>query len=167
MKVGRKSLLFGVHNIIWHPITVYVAWVKLYKEYPTWREAFCILIHDWGYWKCNDMDGKDGQEHPYAAACILRRLGWEDKYIKLCMFHSRTFANNHMAKPSKLCWADKLSMCYDPVGFYLFRARLSGELKEYRSMSAASGLCSIQQSDKEWFRCIRDFLSEQGIQGVG
>ena len=30
MPVGTRSLLYGVHHIIWHPITVLIAWWILY-----------------------------------------------------------------------------------------------------------------------------------------
>lgn len=26
MRIGTKSILFGVHQFIWHPVTVYIAW---------------------------------------------------------------------------------------------------------------------------------------------
>jgi len=47
MKVGTKSLLWGVHQIFWHPLTVTLAWRELYKKWPSWKEFVCIFIHDW------------------------------------------------------------------------------------------------------------------------
>jgi hypothetical protein len=29
MGVGTKSLLIGVHELLWHPITVYLGWCRL------------------------------------------------------------------------------------------------------------------------------------------
>ena len=46
----------------------------------------------------------------------------------LVLLHSRRYAKVHGLEPSKLCWADKLSIMYDPEWFYLLRARASGEL---------------------------------------
>ena len=43
MKVGTKSLLFGVHQLLWHPLTVWLGWIKLYKKPPSFKEAVCIL----------------------------------------------------------------------------------------------------------------------------
>lgn len=57
MKTGTKSLLFGVHQFIWHPLTVLLAWIKLYG-WPAWEELVCIIIHDWGYWGKSNMDGE-------------------------------------------------------------------------------------------------------------
>ena len=128
--VGRRSLLFGVHQFLWHPWTVYQAWRRLYGR-PNWREAVCIVIHDWGYWFAPNIDGPEGQRHPEWGARIARRwLG--DAYGDLVLYHSRHYARLHGKAPSKLCWADKLSILYEPKWFYLLRATLSGEIREYR-----------------------------------
>jgi hypothetical protein len=65
--VGTKSLLFGVHQVIWHPWTVLRAWRKLYGR-PAWWEFVAIALHDVGYWGCPDMDGDIGQRHPVKGA---------------------------------------------------------------------------------------------------
>jgi hypothetical protein len=81
LPVGSRSLLFGVHQFIWHPITVAVAWRKLYGKWPTFLESICILVHDWGYWGCSDMDGERGKRHPelgsrLAATWVARVYRW-------------------------------------------------------------------------------------------
>jgi hypothetical protein len=87
LPVGRRSLLFGVHQVIWHPFTVLLAWIKLYGL-PTWREFVCIIIHDWGYWNCRDMDGQDGHDHPkYGAYLAFKWFG--EEYAAECLLHSR------------------------------------------------------------------------------
>lgn len=157
MKVGTKSLLFGVHQFIWHPITVYLAWCKLYGR-PNMKETICILIHDWGYWSKPNMDGEEGEQHPELGASIARKfLGVQ--YYKLCLYHSRHYARNSNEQPSRLCWADKLSIIYEPSWFYLFRAKLSGELIEYRKTSTTAGFTPLTKTDKEWF----DELQQQFI----
>ncbi len=149
MKTGSKSLLIGVHQFIWHPITVWLAWRNLYGRRPTWREAVCIVIHDWGYWGCPNMDGFEGERHPYFAAQIAGRL-FGPNFHDLVLFHSRHLCAKLGAKPSKLCWADKISMIYDPTPWYLFRARLSGELKEYRRNAHNAGFIPAGAPDREW-----------------
>ena len=80
MKIGTKSLLFGAHAFWWHPAFVAMAWYKLYGwhyvTYKTklspplvtslrdWRLWLAFVVHDWGYWGCSDMDGKQGEWHP-------------------------------------------------------------------------------------------------------
>lgn len=142
MRVGTKSLLFGVHNIIWHPVTVIRAWRELYGTWPNWKELVCIVIHDWGYWGSPNMDGPEGEDHPEFGAHFAKNWldGWSNPfsladedwhYYGMCLYHSRHYARRGGKEPSKLCWADKLSIKYDPRWFYLLRARLSGELTEY------------------------------------
>lgn len=165
MRVGTKSLLFGVHQFIWHPITVLIAWWKLYGL-PNWKEIICIVIHDWGYWSKPNMDGAEGEKHPEFAADIASKLLGHD-YMLQCLLHSRHYARRYDMQPSKLCWADKLSILYDPEWFYLFRARASGELKEYRQVSAAAGFVPLMASDHEWFIWVRNYMSTQGIERRG
>lgn len=68
MTTGTKSLLFGVHQFLWHPLTVLLAWVYLYRSFPNPKELLCIFVHDWGYWGCPNMDGPEGERHPERAA---------------------------------------------------------------------------------------------------
>lgn len=161
MKVGTRSLLFGVHQFIWHPITVYIAWRKLYGKLPTWKETICIIIHDWGYWGKPNMDGVEGERHPEFAANIVLQFFGSD-FCKLCLFHSRHYARNAGQEPSLLCWPDKLSHLYEPEWFYLLRARLSGELKEYRKVAADAGFIPLSATDHEWWACIKKRLVKLG-----
>lgn len=169
MNVGTKSLLFGVHQFLWHPLTVYRAWVSLYGQ-PTWRELFCIVIHDIGYFGAPNMDGEEGTRHPELGARIAGRLfGFE--YYRLVLHHSRHYVKQTNAenfafygyaaavvKESKLCWADKLSILYDPPWFYMLRGRLSGEIQEYRQKAAQAGFVPLEADDWTWYWWVRDKL---------
>lgn len=165
MKVGRKSLLFGVHQFLWHPITVLVAWWYLYGR-PSWKELICIIIHDWGYWFSPNMDGDEGECHPEFGAKIAGKL-FGKKYRDLVLYHSRHYARNAGVEPSKLCWADKLSIKYEPWWFYLPRAWASGELKEYRQVAATGGFIPLSASNKEWYFWVQDRLLKLGIEKKG
>lgn len=157
MRIGTKSILFGVHQFLWHPLTVLRAWRKLYGR-PTWREAVCIMIHDWGYWGCPNMDGVEGEQHPIRGALLAMGLFLDMQYYYLVLDHSRHYARTQEREPSKLCWADKLSILYEPAWFYLLRARLSGEVKEYRRVAADFGGPPLSASDREWFKWVRERL---------
>ena len=88
MKTGTKSLLFGVHQFVWHPITVWMAWVWLFRRLPNWKETICIIIHDWGYWGKENMDDEEGEKHPeWAFHFASKHLG--KSYGLLCLYHSR------------------------------------------------------------------------------
>lgn len=182
MKTGTKSLLFGVHQFILHPITVYVAWVWLYRKLPTFKETICIVIHDWGYWGKTNMDDEEGERHPEIGAKIAHTLldevvfapkGYDLKPIKktayrdLCLFHSRHYARNAGKEPSLLCWADKLSILFDPWWLYLPRALASGELFEYRKIAAGTGFIPLTASHREWHVWIRERLSTLGKEKRG
>ena len=166
MKMGTESLLFGVHQFIWHPITVTLAWIELYHKAPTLKEFVCIVIHDWGYFGCPDMDGEKGRRHPYLGARIamafLDNMG-EGEYHNLCLLHSREVANMFGVKPSKLCWADKLSVKYDPWFLYLPRAILSGEIKEYRKSASDFGAVPLSASHYTWFKWGRDHMMKKAL----
>jgi len=161
LPVGSRSIIFGVHQFIWHPITVYIAWCKLYGI-PNLKETVCIIIHDWGYWNSPNMDGEEGEKHTEVAAKIAGKL-FGQEYYDLCLLHSRHYAKNVGKEPSKLCWADKLSIMYEPWWLYIPRAILSGEIKEYREKSAEVGIISLETSNKEWFRWVKDWLVTQGV----
>jgi len=162
MKVGTKSLLFGVHQFIFHPISVLLAWIKLYGR-PSWKELVCIVIHDWGYWGKPNMDGIEGEKHTVLGARIALRL-FGRKYHDLCLLHSRHYARQFCMTPSKLCWADKLSITYEPWWFYIPRAILSGEIYEYRLKSSQAGFISVYKSHREWFEWVKGWLVKQGLE---
>lgn len=171
MKIGTRSLMFGVHQFIWHPFTVYLAWKELYGK-PNWKELICIIIHDWGYWGKQNLDGKEGIEHPKKGAYIAYKL-FGDEYFELCAGHSRSYirlVNDRFGyerwKLSKLCWADKLSIKYEPCWFYLLRAKLTGELKEYRSIGVTNGFASLDVTDEEWFEYGKNYLVKQALEQV-
>lgn len=174
MKVGTKSLLFGVHQVFIHPLFVLISWFKLYGR-PTWRELVCIIIHDWGYFGCPNMDGHEGKRHPEKGAMIALKLFGPD-YHDLVLYHSRHYSRANGVEPSKLCWADKLSIQYEPWWLYLPRAWASGELFEYRLLAAGLntsklkiGFCFVPMSAShcEWYRWVQDRLIKLGTEQRG
>jgi len=131
VKTGTKSLLFGVHQFAWHPVTVALAWRRLYGSWPDWRTAVCIVVHDWGYWGCEKMDDERGERHPELGAHIARRL-FGKKYHDLVLLHSRHLARHLEMEPSELCWPDKLSHIFYPVWLYWLLSTITGEVNEYK-----------------------------------
>jgi hypothetical protein len=110
-----------------------VAWVKLYHKLPNWKETICIVIHDFGYWNCVNIDGPEGELHPLVAArWVYQHLDGLGKYQygHLCAFHSRTIAKKYNIEPSLLCAADKLGSALTPVWLMVLLGNLSGEIKE-------------------------------------
>lgn len=142
MNVGTKSLLFGVHQFLWHPFTVWLAWIKVHRRLPDFVTCLCIFFHDWGYWGCPDMDGEIGKRHPYWGARFvceivegLHDVGWsrvtpEEAYDR-CLYHSSSLAKMDGKPVSALYLPDKVSLLFEPPFFYLLRGWLSGELLEF------------------------------------
>lgn len=162
MTTGTKSLLFGVHQFIWHPITVWIAWIWLFRKLPTFRETVCIIVHDWGYLGKAQMDDEEGIQHPEFGAVIAGKL-FGSEYYDLCLLHSRHYADRVSREPSPLCWADKLSIIFEPWWLYLPRAWVSGELFEYRANSAKTGEISILASHRNWYRHSQNVLKNIGL----
>jgi len=156
MNVGTKSILFGVHAFWLHPILVAIAWWRLYG-FP-WQPWLWVLffVHDLGYLGTPNMDGEEGETHPWLGANILWELElWWD-YLKLipwrhgamfkpyarsdswgyvALYHSRFLAKKAGRRPSRLCMADKLVICTEPWWLYLPRALASGEIDEYMRLA--------------------------------
>lgn len=139
--VGTRSVLFGVHQFLWHPLTVGLAWRRLYKTWPTRWEWLAIFLHDLGYWGKTNMDGESGKQHPITSWMISVR--WSARLRmpvspgllraeSLILGHSRSFCVLTRVPVSSLCDPDKLSVLYDPAPFYWLRGIASGEIFEYR-----------------------------------
>jgi hypothetical protein len=147
-----------VHQFAWHPITVLLGWRRLYGSWPGCRECVCILVHDWGYWGCETMEG-DGQRHPEVGARIAGRL-FGPAYHDLVLLHSRHYAQTAGREPSALCWPDKLHALYYPTWIYILLGTLSGEIHEYRRMAAEAGFTPLSASHGEWYRWVRAYMAE-------
>jgi len=157
--IGTRSLLFGVHQFLWHPFTVWLAWKELYGP-PSWNETVCIAFHDIGYWGKKNMDGCDGLRHPEAGAELVGRMFGEE-YRQLVLGHSRSYAQIHKISSSKLCWADKLSIKYELWWIYLPRAWASGELKEYRAVADQTGFIDKNNSHRTWLNKLKEQMLSQ------
>lgn len=136
MTLGTKSLLFGVHQFLFHPLFVLWGWRIYHRRWPNWRELVCIVIHDWGYWGCKTMDGKDGKRHPiWAAEWASKHLDDHTskgrlRYFRLCFLHSGFMAKQAQRPPSALCWPDKLGFVLMPWWLWVGLGLLSGEIKK-------------------------------------
>ncbi len=80
MKTGTKSLLYGAHQFLLHPIMVAIAWTKLYGFPLDPRIWIAFFIHDIGYWGKPNMDGKEGKTHAELGAKIMHWLFDRYKY---------------------------------------------------------------------------------------
>lgn len=149
MKIGTRSVLFGVHQILIHPFFVFVAWFKFYGKFPTYKESLCIFFHDIGYLGKPNMDGEEGELHPELGGAIIQFiLGAE--YSDLTLYHSRAYAGKKGMLTSNLCIPDKLSILLYPKWLYILLGTLSGEITEYKIRMNMEYM-----SDLEWLNEVR------------
>lgn len=128
--VGTRSLLWGVHQVLLHPLLVALAWTRLYGFPTDVRLWIAFFVHDLGYWGKPNMDGPEGETHVELGANLMRRW-FGDEWGDFCLYHSRFYARQRGQPPSRLCLADKLVIAIEPWWLYLPRALLSGEVWEY------------------------------------
>ena len=130
MTIGTKSVLYGVHCFFIHPWFVAAAWWKLYGFPWDPRLWAAFFVHDIGYWGKPNMDGPEGEKHPFLGARIVGALFGEE-WFWFCLLHSRYLAKKLNKQPSRLALADKLAIAIEPSWLYIPRARATGELEEY------------------------------------
>lgn len=159
MKTGTKSVLFGAHQFAIHPWFLAAAWTKLYGFPIDPRLWAAFFVHDLGYIGKPNMDGPEGELHPYLGAKIMRIFGqeWHD----FSLYHSRFLAKQHGKPFSRLCVADKLAICLTPTWLYLPMVRLTGEINEYMKDAATGQYKSMNLSTKnqeDWFTSVKVYL---------
>lgn len=163
MNIGTKSLLFGVHQFLLHPLFVAAAWWRLYGfPWDPWLWV-AFIVHDWGYWGCPNMDGPEGEQHPIVGASIMWLLTQSMQWWELCAYHSRFYARQYRARPSRLCFADKLSIIMMPTWLYLPLARATGEIKEYMRCASVminreAGSPDSRAAQKRWHKDVQLYL---------
>jgi hypothetical protein len=166
MKIGTKSILFGVHQFALHPWFVAWGWFKLYgfrrvlagqrivmKETrlpdgargPTQRDVYTSLYDPrlWVAFFVHDLGyfGKPNMDGPEGElhpelGARVMRRLFGEPWGEFVLYHSRFVARRHGRKPSALCIADKLAILVPPRWLYLRLARATGEIHEYMAKSA-------------------------------
>ena len=136
MKVGTKSVLFGVHCVLIHPFFLARAWWMLHGFPSDPRLWVAFFVHDLGYLGKPNMDGPQGERHVLLGGRIM---GWlfGPKWRDFVLCHSRHWAQRAGKRYSKLCVADKLAFVLTPAWLYIPMARWSGELREYMRVAGA------------------------------
>jgi len=181
MRVGTKSILFGVHNILVHPLSVAIAWWKLYG-FPGDPRLWCaFILHDLGYWGLSAMESVGSETHVELGARIMTWL-FGAPWGEFCASHSRCFARSRGVPVSQLCIADKLAFVLTPPWLYLPLARATGELQEYIAKSRERPVGSAAFTEEErkqiesedprlWLEGLQNYtrrwIEQHGNGGVG
>jgi hypothetical protein len=151
MRMGTRSLLYGGHCFFIHPLFVALAWWRLYGFPLDPRLWLVFLVHDWGYFGRRDIDGEDGEAHPETGAALVGFLcgaKWKD----FCLRHSRSYSRKMGVEPSRLCYADKLSLAMTPTWLWLPMARMTGEIREYIARSKTGHYASDVGKDYSYLK---------------
>ncbi len=158
MKIGTKSVLFGAHCFFLHPWFVAYAWYNLYGFPFDPRLWVAFFVHDLGYLGKPNMDGDEGELHPYFGAKVMRIFG--RKWFEFTLYHSRFLAKKNGAQYSKLCVADKLAIALTPAWLYLPMVRATGEIKEYMKDAEVNsqGWIKVQGSQLKWYLAVQDYV---------
>lgn len=163
LPIGTRSLLFGAHCFWLHPWFVLAAWVKLYGwRSVSWPLLLACVVHDWGYWKLPNMDGPEGELHPYRGASIVSKQvyvfggSFEDaqRWFYFTLYHSRFLAKRNNKSFSRLCVADKFSSALTPAWLYVPMCMATGEIWEYMDS------CECPHHDPwKWYAELRSFMT--------
>jgi hypothetical protein len=138
MKLGTRSLLFGLHQFLLHPLLVLVSFFIVHRRHPSLAETVAILVHDLGYFGAEGIDCRGGEDHPYLGARICRFFFGRKGY-DLVIGHNDDTAKAEDIPLSSLYAADKFFYVLVPVWLHSLLGRLSGEYME------------IEESpDREW-----------------
>ena len=169
MSIGTRSILFGAHQFILHPIILFVAWWQMYGFPSDPRLWVAFVVHDLGYWGKPNIDGPEGETHVELGARLMD-LWFGSEWGDFCRYHSRFYAKRDGRQFSRLCVADKQAIVIDPWWLYLPRVWLSGELTEYMQIAAgqstdkyaAPGKYANEYRDtssvRRWHQTMNDYL---------
>ena len=170
MKIGTRSVLFGAHQFLLHPVFLAIAWRRLYGFPWDPRLWAAFFLHDLGYIGSGDMDGPEGERHVELGAHIMRTL-FGDSWGEFCGRHSRYYSRARGLKVSRLCVADKLAFVLTPNWLYLPMTVATGEIFEYieRSVDRQAGDRSFRQSEltllkagaapADWLKAIKSYTA--------
>lgn len=171
MKIGTKSVLFGAHCFFIHPWFVAYSWWKLYGFPFDPRLWVAFFVHDLGYIGKPNMDGDEGEMHPFYGAFVMGAL-FGRKWFEFSLYHSRFLAKKLGGQPSKLCIADKLAIAVTPAWLYLPMVNWTGEIHEYIKLSAKretqveggvqnnkyESMQLMANTQKEWYSNLQKYI---------
>lgn len=129
MRIGTRSLIFGLHSFFVHPILMLAIFKKVVGRRADFVEIVCILIHDIGYFGKPNMDGVEGNLHPYAGAKLARFL-FGDRGWRLCVGHNDEVREVEGLPRSVIYAVDKYFYVVIPVWLQKALGIMSGEYKE-------------------------------------
>ncbi len=166
-KIGTKTILFGVHQFLLHPLTLAYCWGIMYKWSDLWNPKLWLtfFVHDIGYWGKPNIDGEEGERHPELGASIMRWVV-SSEWGKFSLYHSRFYSKRDGEPHSFLCQPDKLTYIVTPRWLYKLLSHASGEVHEYMSDELHTGKYDYMLEDygqyntrfEDWHAGVSDYM---------
>jgi hypothetical protein len=120
-----------------------------------------FFVHDLGYVGKPNMDGPEGERHPYFGACIMGAL-FGVKWYEFSLYHSLFLAKRGGAQYSSLCVADKMAFLLTPRWLYLPMVNWTGEIREYMNLvregKYAEEWETVPTAQKEWHLQVCSYM---------
>lgn len=179
LSIGTRSVLFGAHQCFIHPWFVALGWWTLYGFPWDPRLWVAFFVHDLGYIGKPNMDGPEGETHPFFGANLMSALFDRGIHRTLpdynlgtwgafTLLHSRYLAKSLKLQPSRLCMADKMAIALTPAWLYLPLVRATGELHEYMAhaqhrhgsnttLTATEAAQVLSSTEREWYAGVQSY----------
>lgn len=105
---GTVSYLVGCHQFFLHPLFVFIAWVREYRQFPAFWELCCIFLHDIGHiGKEYLTDLKEKAKHWYWGAAMAQRLFGIKGFLMVAGHDgSSGFPRSKLFIPDKRSWLE-------------------------------------------------------------
>ena len=135
MTEGTKSLLFGCHQFVMHPLFIVLAWRKLYHRWPKPWQLVCIFLHDIGHLGKDYLTHYEQKKmHWQLGAKIANKL-FGFKGMALISGHTNQSSRGNSNYHSQLFFADKYSRLISPRWWLQLSDKVEGFDKD-RSLDA-------------------------------
>jgi len=122
MKEGTKSVLFGCHQFIIHPLFITIAWKKIYGRWPKLWQLVCIFLHDVGHIGKDYLSDYEQKRKHWILGSRLAKLffGWKGYHL-ICGHTTQSGCVR-----SKLFYADKYSWLIAPIWWLRLNDKIEG-----------------------------------------
>lgn len=127
IKSGISCLIFGYHNILLHPLTLFASYIDRHKKIPSFEWVILFFLHDIGYAfiSMEDILSVEKDNHPEYGARIIKKI-LDEHWADISIRHSRDYCKGKDL--SELGYLDKDCYRFHPITLAMIQCFISGEL---------------------------------------